>query len=79
MRISCFFHFLKFFSDFHFIVLHNFVLGQVFTVKEVGNLVNRHHNEEGLSAAPPVYCNPELQVPDLKALVSKIGSQPVKM
>ena len=60
-------------------MLHNFVLGQVLTVREVGNLVNRHHSKEGLSAAPPAYCKPELQVPDLKALVSKIGPQPVKM
>ena len=79
MRISCFFHFLKFFSDFHFIVLHNFVLGHVLPMREVGNFVNRHHNKEGLSAAPPAYCKPEPQVPGLKALVSKIGAQPVKM
>jgi hypothetical protein len=79
MRISCFFHFLKFFSDFHFIVLHNFVLGQVLTVREVGNSVNRHHNKEGISAAPLAYRKNELQVPGLEALVSKICPQPVKM
>ena len=78
MRISCFFHFLKFFSDFHFIVLHNFVLRQMITVKETGDLANRHHNKEGLSAARPAHCNPELQVSDVKALVAKIGSQPLR-
>jgi 2-haloacid dehalogenase len=35
--------------------------------------VNRRHRQEGSGATPPAKCKPDLEVPDLRMLVSMIG------